>query len=161
MTESALNRARYIAGEGPPGALKFFESHFENEEVSADLEELYVLRDVIIHNHMWAIEIPDQSNLDDPRIRFTLLSGYGDKKFERVLNKSVQKTNRLSLNVIPTRLSRRDAVTVLEVVWQVCRILQSKDSRYFPIENIPFRWGASTIYRFPDLVAYLSGRWKT
>ncbi|NHZ84917.1 MAG: hypothetical protein GWP19_03440 [Planctomycetia bacterium] len=160
MTESALNRTRYIIGEKHNRALDFFRMQFDSKATADDLEETYVLRDVITHNHMWKVSVPNSSNLNDPRIKHILLPGYGDKKFRKVINMNTLKTKRLSLNIVPTIVNRKDVLVVLDVVWRICVILQSEDSRYFPLENYPFKWADSKYLKFPGLVQFLKKRWS-
>jgi len=155
-----LNRARYIKGGGHKRALDFFKTQFDRKDATDDLEEAYVLRDAIIHNHTWKVIVPNSGNLNDPRIKYILLPGYGDKKFQKVINWNTLKTKRLSLNVVTTIVNRKDVLVVLDVVWRVCVILQSEDSRYFPLEDYPYKWSDSKYLKFPELIQFLKKRWS-
>ena len=160
MVESALNRAKYISGSNEKQVLNFFKNHIDNGEVYKNLEEIYVIRDSIIHNHIWKVNVPFPENLNDPNITFHLLPGYGDSKFRRVVNMRTKQTNRLAINIIPTRLNRKDVIKVLEVVWNVSVALQKKDVTYFPLENFSFKWDKKQFFTFPQLVDFLSKKWS-
>lgn len=175
MVESALNRARYVAEasaaptrqsrgrcgkKGTGSALDFFRKHVAHPETANDLKEVYVLRDAIVHNHIWKAIVPDPGNLNDPRIECTLEPGYGDKKFCRCVDRCTAKTRRLSLNVVPARVSRQDAATVLRVAWAVCQALEMKDKRYFQLGAFPFPWSGSQTLTFGEIVALLDRNWR-
>lgn len=59
-----------------------------------------------------------------------------------------KRTNRLAINIIPTRLNRKDVIKVLEVVWNVSVALQKKDVTYFPLGNFPFQWDKTQFLDF-------------
>lgn len=58
LLESAIGRAQHLDGIQPPmRALDYVTDSLGQEGLGADLEELFVLRDVIAHNHLWDAEI--------------------------------------------------------------------------------------------------------
>ena len=160
MVESPLNRAKYISNSDEKGALNFYKNHIDNKDIYRDLEEIYVIRDSIIHNHIGKVDVPNPENLNDPKITYYLFPNYGDNKFKRAANLKTKKTKRLGLNIIPTRLNRKDVIKVLKVVWSLSISLQERDEKYFPLGNFPFQWDNSQYYKFPQLIDFLSKRWS-
>lgn len=160
MLESACNRANYILGLGYQDPIKLIRIQIGNDDIADDLREIYVLRDAITHNHMWKVEVPDSTNLNDPNISFTLIPGYGDKKFNHVTDMSTQQTRRLNLNVVPQKISRKDVAEVLDIVYKVITLLNNKDNRIFPVEDNYYLLGDKS-YKFRELIDLIVNKWRT
>jgi hypothetical protein len=155
MMESALNRTRYVRRDHPRGkpSADYFKSAVSDDALAADLEEVVVLRDVIVHNHVWEAFVGPGP---DGRLKFwatpTLPSGYGDKKFQKVLDPELRVTRRLGLNLFPPRIDHRDAHIVVKTVAKSLRALESKSREYFPIQDNHFEFGGKdlTFYEIAD-----------
>src|SRR5437870_3913166 len=52
VLESALNRTAYVRGE-PPDGPEYFASLSSDKTLVAEVEELYAVRNAIVHNHVW------------------------------------------------------------------------------------------------------------
>lgn len=151
MSESALNRTRYVRKDDPRGkpSADYFNSVVGDGGLAADLEEVFVLRDVIAHNHVWEAFVGPGP---DGRLKFwgapALPPGYGDKKFRKVLDPKSRVTRRLSLNLFPPRIDRQDAYLVVKTVAKCLRALEAKKHEYFSIQDIHFE------FRRRDLTFY-------
>lgn len=144
LLESALNRTRYLRQEEPrkrEGAPEYFARISSDAELVADADEVFALRDVIVHNHLWeAIVFWDGKS----GLRFkeppTLLKGYGRKRLERVLDFQTRLSRRLHLNLFPTRIWRRDAYLVLKTVSRALEALETMRREYFYISQEHFKF---------------------
>ena len=108
--ESFLNISKYLTGSHERSVRTYFVNTFPNSVYRDDVQELFTVRDVIAHNHVW-------SGLIDP-VAMTwktleLMPGYGDKAFQSVIHAPQRVTKKLRLNVVPTRLCFDDVRVVL------------------------------------------------
>jgi len=128
--DSALGRTRYVREENArEHAVKTLQ-RLNAGGLADDIEELFVLRDAIAHNHLW-----EGSILSDPEkgLRYSSvqkLPGYGDEKSARTVDEETRQTHRLHLDVVPRRMHRQTAVVVLRKCVEVLRFLQRKDLNY-------------------------------
>lgn len=87
---------------------KFPEKDFENL-----LNEIFIIRDVIVHNHIYKVKIFFDSNWEVLGHRQKLVKGYGDAKFRALTNSRTKKTNTLKLNIQPGKIGFEDLLLVL------------------------------------------------
>jgi hypothetical protein len=89
---------------------------YPNFPKSKELEECYVLRDCIIHNHIWELEHTEIRL----KIKKAFKQEYSgtDKKYKRNVDIINRVTKLLGLNVNPIRINRKDVITVLETIWE-------------------------------------------
>jgi hypothetical protein len=142
LVESAIARTQYVLSENPPKKpLEFVRKTYSSSSFVDKLEELFVVRDVIAHNHVWEAQFiwDDQSGMK--LISATLKEGYGDKKYAKVLDPRIRKTRRLGINLFPTRICREDATTVLKNAVEFLMFLENLDRRYVYIspQYVKFR----------------------
>ena len=155
LLESAINRTQYIRGEKPPKKpVNFVRATYPVSTFGDILEELFVVRDVIVHSHLWEAEITW-----DEQMRMRLISaereeGYGDKKFDKVINPAERKTRQLGINLFPTRICRTDAVVVLKNAVEFLLFLENEDRRYIYISPQPVKFKRNMV-NFVDLIASL------
>lgn len=127
MIESVCNRARYITNDngrkGPVETLRDLGA----PDLADDVEEVFVLRDAIAHNHLWEAQIEDHETKGLTLIAAKLRAGYGDTKFNRILDAHTRTTKRLGLDLFPNRIHRGTATLVIRKVAEVFRFLRSKD----------------------------------
>jgi hypothetical protein len=136
LTESALSRMQYRMKKTPPERpLEFTKKNFKEEKLYDRLEELFVIRDVIAHNHIWEAKVYWDEKGDLRLIKAQLSTGYGDKKFNKVIDMKNQTTRILGLNVFPTRICLSDAKKVLKNVVEFLLVIEKKDPNYFRITN--------------------------
>jgi hypothetical protein len=109
--ESFLNISKYLAGSQERSVRTYFAKTFPNSAYQEEIAELFAIRDVIAHNHVW------QGQIDPIAMKWItlrLLPGYGDKAFQNVVDFQRRVTKKLSLNVVPRRLSYDDVGVVIK-----------------------------------------------
>ncbi|MBI3805643.1 MAG: hypothetical protein HY282_17980 [Nitrospirae bacterium] len=128
VIESVCNRARHVYGlVDRNGAVQTLRE-LQAGGLADDVEELFVLRDVIAHNHIWeAIAEDDTTGLT--LVSATKHPSYGDAKFNRTVDLEIRQTRRLHLDIFPARIHRQTAIVVLQKCVEVLRFLENSDTR--------------------------------
>lgn len=92
------------------------DNNFPKQDFEAILTEVFVIRDVIVHNHIYELEVVSDDNWDMVSHRQKLLEGYGDdKKYQKYVNNRTRKTINLGLNVQPGKIGFEDLFKVLVI----------------------------------------------
>lgn len=81
------------------------------------LNEMMIVRDVIVHNHLYEVEIVNDGNWDMISHRQRLLKDYGDHKRLKsgLVVEQTRKTKNLKLNVQPAKIGFEDLYTILVI----------------------------------------------
>ena len=99
--------------------------NFPTSKLQSLLEELFVVRDVIAHNHIYKVEVFSDQGWTMLGHRQKLLKGYGfDSKYKSSVSSRSKKTNLLKLNVQPAKTGFEDIFKVLVVIDLLIRIMQ-------------------------------------
>lgn len=140
--ESYATRLRYFhrtvaAGERLTVA-NFIKRVFPGFRLQKSVTEVFVLRDAIFHNHLWEIDFTWRPmTLRSAK----LLPHREDAKFKAIIDHRTRRSRNLRLHLVPTQVTRRDALKVIDVVWKVLLFLEKKDRRYCYVSDhhVPFR----------------------
>ena len=115
--ESYINNLKYFAGSNISNTLRFFSTKFPNErDLIEMLNELFTVRNVIAHNHIWKIKYRLNSLYIETDITKELLNGYGNNNFRNVVDLANKVTRKLRMRIIPTRIGKDDAKKALIVL---------------------------------------------
>jgi hypothetical protein len=135
LVESIAVRVSYIAAaesdrgyqRGDP-ALSIVRFGCASDRLADAITEVFVCRDVLVHNHLWDITVRSTPPFDEPAevIRTALLRG-GDAKYGRVVREGQRTTAMLGLNIMPTAVRRRDAAVALGTIVEVLDELPRRD----------------------------------
>jgi hypothetical protein len=144
LLESAINRARSISGTSFDRGISSCDYLIEllNDSNQENIiEEIFSIRDAIVHNHLWNADVgwDSEGNLvfvTEPQLQ----EGFGNKRFQRVLQESSQRTKVLELNLLPSRIWRYDAYSVLEYVYKLLLKIENIDRNYFYISPHHFEF---------------------
>lgn len=110
---------------------------FPKQDFEAILSEVFVIRDVIVHNHIYKVKVTSDENWDMISHRQRLLEGYGDdQKYRNFVNSRTRKTKNLGLNVQPGKIGFEDLFKVL-VIFDVFVGISAK---LFTNSYAPFRF---------------------
>lgn len=145
MVESAISRTQYVMKINPPQKpLTFIKEYFPSE-MFQKVEELFVIRDIIAHNHVWKASFFWDEQGKMKLVDAQLVEGYGDKKFEKVVDDNTRTTKILGLNVFPNRICRTDVVTVLKAAFDFLVSLENKDRNNFSVSALIVKHKGSVI----------------
>lgn len=135
MTESFIMRARYLNSQNPASSertpAKFISTKYPGLSLLDELVEIFIIRDVIAHNHLWKIESTGDTNIwmdllnkeIDPLTEIQM-----DKKYNQLVDVDSGTTKNLGLHVIPTQINRTDVVKVLKVVIDTLKYIDNKEN---------------------------------
>lgn len=99
------------------------------------LTEVFVIRDVVVHNHIYEVDVLYTKNWEMTGHRQKLLEGYGDdSKFKSSVNSRTRKTKLLKFNIQPAKIGFEDLYTLLTFVDLFIGIYQ----RTFGYGHLPF-----------------------
>jgi len=158
MFESYVMRLRYVQGSKVPStarnALDVVFSLFTRLRHRKALIDVYVLRDSIFHNHLWEIEFSWAGSPSMVLHRASKHPASGDKKYTARVNPQTRRTKALGVNVVPTRIDRRDVLKTFETVWKTLLLFetQNRSQCYVSHERVRYR-GKNLL--FPEVIGQL------
>ena len=133
LLEGVCGRTRYIGGIGSqkkqPSAAQTLSS-FGGNNLAEKIEEIFVVRDAIAHSHLWEAKITWEGDELRFEVPPKLLVGYGDNKFDKIVDLNSRTTRCLKLDVFPPRIHWRTAVIVLKQCAEALRFLESRNINY-------------------------------
>ena len=138
LIESFVNRAQYLLPKTskPKNPYKFVESHYPDSGWVEKIRELSVLRDLIAHNHIWEATYGWGEEIDMKLVKTPIKqTGYGDGKFDDVVDLDSRLTKSLKLNVFPTKINYLDVKIVLKTTVDFLLFLESQDLRIVNISS--------------------------
>lgn len=131
MFESYVSRVRFAQGprvsNSKRRAVDVVLAVFPKLRHRRALEDVYVLRDLLTHSHLWEIEYEWGGSVPLVLKSATLHSAYGDDKFRNRVNLTTHRTKALGLSVFPSRVDRRDVLKVFEIIWKTLLQFEAHD----------------------------------
>ena len=133
MFESYASRLRWAQGARVPdstrSAVDVVLTVFPKLRHRKALQDVYVLRDLLMHGHVWEVEYEWGGPVPLKLLSATMHTAYGDKKFRSRVNMNTHRTKALGLSVFPSRVDRTDLVKVFETIWKTLLVLEA-DNRF-------------------------------
>ena len=133
MFESYASRLRWVQGARVPdstrSAVDVVLTVFPKLRHRKALQDVYVLRDLLMHGHVWEVEYEWGGPVPLKLLSATMHTAYGDKKFRSRVNMNTHRTKALGLSVFPSRVDRTDLVKVFETIWKTLLVLEA-DNRF-------------------------------
>ncbi len=109
--------------------LDYIKKYHNDFPYLVEVTECYIIRDLLLHNHIWEIE---HSSYGFKIINSAISPFSGDVKFNENVNLISRMTNKLELNIIPTRINRNDVKKVLRIIWESSNYFsRNKDSEIY------------------------------
>ena len=121
-----------------------------------ELTEIYILRDIIIHNHLWELgfEWLEEGGMS---ITSTKKRSSGDGKYSRNVDESVRKTKVLGLTVNPIMVGKSEVKQVLQTMWKILLFLEKENPNQCSVSAGHFRY-KRRLLQFGEVVAMV-GAW--
>lgn len=131
--ESYITRVSYLQGQRSKGGIPkkkrtsvpdYLAQLRKSFSLQKSLTEVFVLRDVLAHNHLWTLTVSDHST------KFLILrraikdAEFGDQKYAVFVNQRTRRTSILGLNVVPTSVGLREVAKVFNVLWRAFQFLE-------------------------------------
>jgi uncharacterized protein YutE (UPF0331/DUF86 family) len=149
IIESLTGRVRYLCrtkyrNKKKIKILDFLEKYFIKEKQLIDeVREIFILRDAIVHNHLWTISWENDEDFNEVKTYHRLLKIYGDDKFNDNIDRKTRTTKKLKLNVVPIKIGKEDVKTVFGVLKEFCDLVDKKHGT--SIKNFYTKWDNQTI----------------
>ena len=136
VLESYVSRLRFVrqneiaSSKSVPELLANLFPDLPNQD---ELVEVFLLRNMVIHNHVWHLDI--STNDADPKtIKSPVDLGFGvNKHYRSTVDPATRKTKRLAFPANPSAVNRFDAKKVFELVWSTLSFMSSKDCAHTPL----------------------------
>jgi hypothetical protein len=160
ILESFVSRVRFlrttevVPGKDVPDQLEVF---FPDLPYKAELSEVFLVRNIVVHNHVWHLALgegtnPGATTLSTPKeLRFQT-----KKTYDSIVNISGRKTVVLGLSASPTSVDRYDVGVVFGVIWKTLVFMNGKDFSHTPLAGQAVKFGGK-ICQFSDLAKSLPG----
>lgn len=164
MLESLLGRVQWILQQNMPQKgktekpkrdrriLDFIETNYPTFYTT--MLEIIVVRDVIAHGHLWEARIVDNDTEGLRLISASIVDGYGDEKFRKVIDSQTRLTKVLRLNLFPTRICRADALTVLSHICGFLKHLEMENRAFVYLSPQPLKY-RNRVMQFEEFVRFL------
>lgn len=137
MLESYTSRLRFVrngeltaGGRSTPDLLM---DYFPDLPTKDELIEIFLLRNVVVHNHIWHLDVSDYEaelrTISTPQE----LGFQTNKHYTDVVDVATRQTRKLGLNVNPIATDRRDVLTVFQIVWNTLEFMNRKNFAHTPL----------------------------
>lgn len=100
------------------------------------LSELFVVRDAIIHSHVWIIKYTCPERGGRRFVSACRKDWSGNDRLKHRLNSKTCRTKLLRFNAIPSRMDGTDVAKAFEVVFAALRFLEKKGANPVPLVSI-------------------------
>ena len=139
--ESWVSRLRFVTDESAvrqeKNAISCLKRAFPDLPSTQELTECFVLRDLLVHNHLWHL-----SFVLDAKYQMNLTSAeldklYGDRKYKACVDPKSRLTKKLCLHAVPIKVDRTDVEKVLGIVWKTLLFLESKNRGLCYVSHLP------------------------
>ena len=158
MFESYVVRLRFVQdSKVPPNArtaLDVVFALFPRLRHRKALIDVYVARDSIFHNHLWEIEYSWRGLPGMVLDAATKHPAFGDKKYDARVNPKTRRTRALGVNVVPTRVDRRDVLKVFDTIWKTLLVFEAQNRFQCYVSHENVRFSGKTV-PFPDVIGQL------
>jgi hypothetical protein len=151
MAESYLARVRHFDKTTDAKTKKWAPTYLASldgcKRLANRFSEVYLLRNAIVHNHVFEYENVWNSNGDHRDRKFKIDTSWQGERGATAYSKHVDikkyaepKTKLLGLRVTPTRMGCEDALKVFETIYQVLKQLHKKKYLDISIDNLHVRY---------------------
>ena len=156
MFESYTSRLRFAQGtkvsDSTRTAVDVVLSVYPKLRHKKALQDVYVLRDLLMHGHVWEIEYEWGGPVPMQFVEAKMHTAYGDKKFRSRVNMKTHRTKALGLSVFPSRVDRTDLLKVFDTIWKTLLVFEASDRIQCYVSHLHVRYrGKSVLFSsLPD-----------
>lgn len=145
LLESFVSRIKFlrideiVSGSTVPDLLEKLFVDLPNKDL---LEEVFLLRNIVIHNHVWHIDLSDIESNGAPTLATPKdLKFQTNKNYDPIIDLVTRRTRKLHLNASPSAVDRSDVGQVFEVVWSTLLFLNKRNFGHTPLagQTVRFR----------------------
>ncbi len=140
MLESFIARARMITEKTSlrqtRQPLTFLRSAYPQCPFLGDVDELFVIRDAIAHNHIWHVQLATGRGRQMKVLQRYLDTASGDHKWQAAVDPDTGTTRSLKLKVQPTMIDRYDVAVVLDTVLATLGFINDQEGGRLGIQSL-------------------------
>ncbi len=121
-----IDRSKLSPESKPRERIKYILS---DTDVMNKRDEIFTVRDVIVHNHPWGARVFTEGNElkfasppEDPRVY-----SFGDKKYGEIVDFENKTTKFTGINVFPTKINKLDAVKIFKNAYDILKFMENRD----------------------------------
>ncbi len=126
FVESSINRMKYFENDRTRSALEFFTTRFASMDIVDKMVELYILRDLLVHNHIWKIDYSFDDQYEEIVHNLEKLPEYGDKKYTDRIDKETLQTKTLELDILPIKVGKKDVMIMFTVLKDFINLMEKE-----------------------------------
>lgn len=127
--ESYVMRVRFVQKASQEDirtpVVNYLRSLYKHFPYNDELIEIYILRDIIIHNHLWELGFVWEE--EGMSITSATKRSAGDIKYRNNVDESARKTRVLGLTVNPIKVGKKEVNQVLQTMWRILLFLEKED----------------------------------
>jgi hypothetical protein len=115
---------------------------FPDYKKKVELAEVCLFRNIVVHNHVWQLDISDVDAHGAPTLKNPFELGFNPKRnYEDLVDMKSRRTRQVGLNVNPVAANRRDAGIVFRVIWETLVFMNTKSYSDTPLggQSVRFR----------------------
>ena len=159
VLESYTSRLRFVrnaefdaTSKSTPDLLEMYFPDLPNKK---ELVEVFLLRNLLLHNHIWHLDVSDVETKGAPTLATPKELGFQtNKHYEDVVDIGRRKNKTLELNASPTSIDRSDAQKVFTIVWNTLSFMRAKDFSHTPLTGRTVRYQGK-FRQFEELIEEL------
>lgn len=136
LLESYVSRLRFVrhneivSSRSVPETLTHLFPDFPNKE---ELLEVFLLRNIVIHNHVWHLDTSNPES-EAKTIHSPLDLGFDvNQHYRSIVDSETRRTKRLGFPVDPSAVDRYDVKRVFEIVWGTLSFMNRKNFSHTPL----------------------------
>ncbi len=137
MLESFVSRVRFLRNDevvnniDVPEKLHLFFPDLPNK---SELTEVFMLRNIVVHNHVWHLDISGVGEQGAPTLATPKDLKFQPKKsYDAIVDVGARKTTLLGLSASPTSVDRYDVAAVFSTVWNTLEFMNEKNFSHTPL----------------------------
>lgn len=128
---------------------KYLPKLYQNFPHTEEIKEIYILRDLIIHNHLWELGFSwenDEMSVTSAKKRST-----GNFNYLQNVDVNARQTKVLGLTVIPTKVGNSEVTKVLQTIWKILIFLEQQDRNQCYVSAAHYRYKGKMV-QFGEVV---------
>lgn len=121
-----------------------------------DLQEVYLLRNIVVHNHLWHLDISNEEAPEPQTIALPTDLGFSvNKNYSALVDTVARRTVKLGLKAVPTWVGVTDVSTVFRVIWSTLEHMHGINFDHTPLagRRVQFR---GSMHDFESLQTHLA-----
>jgi len=141
--ESYVMRVRFVQKASQEDidrtpVVNYLRNLYKHFPYNDELIEIYILRDIIIHNHLWELGFVWQE--DGMSVTSAKKRSTGDSKYLNNVDESARKTKTLGLTVNPIKVGKGEVKKVLQTMWRILIFLEQQDQNQCYVSAAHYRY---------------------